>query len=186
MITLETRDDILSFLSSHSVVAELGVLKGDFSDKILKTINPSELVLIDSWDDEIFSGDVNGNNTRLYDAEELYSFVVKRFNQFKNVKIFQNKTDKILEFENDYFDFIYIDADHSYSAVKIDLENCFLKVKNNGILAGHDYGVNPDKTNNHYDFGVKKAVDEFCTKYNQKVKYICMDGCISFAIKICK
>lgn len=186
MITLETRDDILSLLSPRSVMAELGVLKGDFSDKILKTINPSELVLIDSWDGEIFSGDVNGNNTQLYEGEELYNFVVKKFDQFKNVRIFRNKTDKIQEFKNDYFDFIYIDADHSYDAVKIDLENCFLKIKNNGILAGHDYGINPNKTNNQYDFGVKKAVDEFCIKHNQKINYVCMDGCTSFAIRICK
>lgn len=186
MKTLETREDFLSMLTSNLIVAELGVLKGDFAEKILQKINPSELILIDWWNGEVFSGDVDGNNTELYDGEQLYNSITERFREFGSVKVFKSKTEKILEFEDSYFDFIYIDADHSYEAVKKDLENCYLKVKNGGYLAGHDYGINPIKAKNNYNFGVKRAVDEFCEKYNQKIDCICMDGCTSFVIKIVK
>lgn len=184
--TLETRDDLLLLLPPYPIVAELGVLKGDFSAKIIQKTNPSYLVLIDWWNGEVFSGDVDGNNTKLYNGEELYDFVLKRFESLKNVKIHKNKTEKILEFTDNYFDFIYIDADHSYEAVKKDLENCYPKVKNGGYLAGHDYGINKEKAKNNYDFGVKRAVDEFCIEFNQRIEYICMDGCTSFAIQIVK
>ncbi|HMS55783.1 MAG TPA: class I SAM-dependent methyltransferase [Fimbriimonadaceae bacterium] len=48
-------------------------------------------------------------------------------------------------------DFIFIDADHSYPAVKRDIRNFLPKVKPGGILAGHDYGHSPQ---------VRRAVDE--------------------------
>jgi hypothetical protein len=186
MKILPTRDELLSILPQNMKIAELGVLMGDFSEKILSKTNPSELILIDSWEGEIFSGDVDGNNMGLYSGENLYNFALNRFKDSQNVKIFRNRTEKILDFENEYFDFIYVDADHSYESVKKDLENCYTKIKNGGYLAGHDYGINPTKAHNIYDFGVKRAVDEFCQNFNQKIKYICEDGCTSFAIEIIK
>ena len=59
-------------------------------------------------------------------------------------------------FPDEYFDFIYIDADHNYDAVKSDLEAWWPKLKRGGLFCGHDYHmygqINTD---------VKKAVDEF-------------------------
>lgn len=49
-------------------------------------------------------------------------------------------------------DFVFIDANHAYDAVKDDLNAWFTKVKRGGIIAGHDY---------HNDPSVKAAVDEF-------------------------
>jgi cephalosporin hydroxylase len=51
-------------------------------------------------------------------------------------------------------DFIWIDADHTYEAVKEDIEAWFPKLKSHRYLAGHDYG-------NREFPGVKQAVDEF-------------------------
>jgi predicted O-methyltransferase YrrM len=47
---------------------------------------------------------------------------------------------------------VFIDADHSYEAVKSDIENYWTKLKTGGILAGHDYW--------EHDPGVIQAVDE--------------------------
>ena len=55
------------------------------------------------------------------------------------------------------FDFLYIDGNHRYEAVKSDLINYYPRVKKGGIISGHDYEFEgtPD---------VKKAVDEFFKK----------------------
>ena len=51
------------------------------------------------------------------------------------------------------FDYIYIDADHSYESVKADIETWLPFVKPSGIIAGHDYSA-------HFT-GVVTAVNEF-------------------------
>ena len=42
-------------------------------------------------------------------------------------------------FKDRVYDFIYIDADHSYEGVSRDIEQYLPKVKQNGIIAGHDW-----------------------------------------------
>lgn len=43
------------------------------------------------------------------------------------------------QFSNGYFDFIFIDGDHSYESVKQDIEMWLPKLKEDGVLAGDDY-----------------------------------------------
>ena len=38
-----------------------------------------------------------------------------------------------------FFDFIYIDTTHQYDQTVLELELAYKKIKNNGIVAGHDY-----------------------------------------------
>jgi predicted O-methyltransferase YrrM len=58
---------------------------------------------------------------------------------------------------NNYFDLIFIDADHSYQSVKKDILKYTSKLKKNGILAGHDIdypGVNKAVTEMIKDFDI--------------------------------
>ena len=57
-------------------------------------------------------------------------------------------------FEDGTLDFVFLDADHDYRAVRRDLEAWFPKVKRRGVLGGHDY-LHP-----HFP-GVRRAADEF-------------------------
>lgn len=57
-------------------------------------------------------------------------------------------------FDDGYFDFVYIDADHGYQSVREDIEAWWPKVKKYGILAGDDYV-------SYRKYGVIRAVDEF-------------------------
>jgi len=57
-------------------------------------------------------------------------------------------------------DFCFIDSDHAYESVKLDLETWWKKIKINGILGGHDYN-NPD---------VRRALDEFVKDKNVTVQ----------------
>ena len=61
------------------------------------------------------------------------------------------------KFPDESIDFLFIDADHSYEAVKKDLELWYPKVKHGGVISGHDY-TEP--------CGVKMAVDAFFTFTN--------------------
>lgn len=52
---------------------------------------------------------------------------------------FSTKDYVISTFSDSYFDFVYIDGDHSYAGAKADLRNYYAKVKRGGVIAGHDY-----------------------------------------------
>lgn len=52
---------------------------------------------------------------------------------------FSTKAEVVGSFPDSYFDFVYIDGDHSYNGAKSDLRNYFSKVRRGGIIAGHDY-----------------------------------------------
>lgn len=65
-------------------------------------------------------------------------------------------TDILPRLERQSFDLIFIDATHTYEAVKKDIELSFPLLTFGGLIAFHDY---EEKGNT--DFGVTQAVDEF-------------------------
>ena len=80
--------------------------------------------------------------------------------QYKNIIFYQkNIPDAINGMTNDYFDFIYIDANHDRKSVLRDIAISIPKLKNDGIICGHDY--------EHYQScEVKQAVDSVFPKEN--------------------
>lgn len=139
---------------------EIGVNKGEFSKLLLTHWNCKKLYLVDPWEkyseyNEIFHEHQNNFNETIKNLENFNE------EKYEIVKDYSSNASKL--FENDYFDFIYIDANHTYEAVKEDLELWYPKLKKNGIIMGDDY-INLESGKNIGNFGVRKAVDEFCLK----------------------
>lgn len=67
-------------------------------------------------------------------------------------------TDSVSRFADEFFDYIFIDGDHSYEATKQDIRNYYSKVKKGGIFAGHDINL-PE---------VARAAIEFCQEIGIK------------------
>lgn len=168
--------------------AEIGVFTGDFSKYLHSTLEPNHLALFDIFEGYCGSGDVDGNNMKFTYLENDH---IQLQDYFKghNVSIHKGNSNQTLPqiYEDDLFDMIYIDAEHTYESVIRDLELSYKKIKNNGFIMGHDYDVNPKKTEKNYDYtGVRQAVKEFCDKYKQQLFAKALDGCISFCIQIHK
>ena len=79
-------------------------------------------------------------------------------------------TDTALEFEDGYFDMIYIDTDHSYATTRDELAAYLPKMKPDGIIAGHDYSLGNWVTG--YRYGVIEAVHEFCVAHDWELLYL--------------
>jgi len=186
MKIFDNRNEMLTTLPEGLIIAEIGIFKGEFAKIILDTCKPSQLILIDPWEERVCSGDCDGNNMCCENGEILYNGVCKLFENNPTVQIKRNYSTSILDYPDNYFDMIYIDADHSYEGVKLDLKNSYQKIKNGGYIMGHDYDQNMNKSRTVYHFGVKQAVDEFCIIYKQEMIYKAMDGCTSFGMKISK
>jgi hypothetical protein len=169
MCKVTTREAFLrtcqQYLPKESKCVEIGVLDGDFSAQILDVLKPAELILIDPF---ITNEDLNYGAEfqylpTVYSTEKQYENVLNRFRD----EIFSGKItvyrqysyQATCRFPNEYFDFIYIDASHLYEDVKRDLDDWLPKLKQNGLICGHD--MVPSST-----FGVVKAVSEFYKEHN--------------------
>lgn len=183
IIIFDNRIEMIRNLNlENKIIAEIGVFTSKFSDYLLD-LNPKKLILIDPYIGKTHSGDQDGNNVEYYDMENLYNVVKNKYINNSKIILYKDFSYSVLPLYSDnYFDAIYIDGDHSYKGCKTDLELCYKKVKNNGLIMGHDFGINSKKTKIKKEFGVIDAVKEFCKKYNQKISYKGMDGCISYGI----
>lgn len=169
MINANVNRTELIALLPKGICAEIGVARGKFSKKILKRNQPTKLYLIDSW--ECFDlGYLDGNMVDQKDHNDRYTKVYNMFSHYDNVEIIRKRSTEALEtFDNNYFDWVYIDADHSYEGCLLDLNLADKKVKPTGIICGHDYLA---EGYSREGFGVNDAVDEFVKKNNYY--FICL------------
>jgi len=137
---------------------EIGVAEGNYSERILKTSNLTKFYLLDIWEVNSFGMNADPNN------ERRYRDVVKRMSVYgERVEIIRgNSLEEFKRFPDHYFDFIYLDANHEYEYIKLDIENWYPKCRMGGIFAGHDYFNGMTKRGL---CRVKDAVDEFCYLY---------------------
>ena len=130
-----SREKLLAALPKGGKVAEVGTFEGYFSRRIVEDCAPDEFHLIDV-DFGPFKETLAGNVTK-----------------------HRGDSSTILQsFPEGYFDWIYVDGDHSYQGVVKDLEAAHRAIKSGGHLMCNDYtnwmslAVMP--------YGVMKAVNE--------------------------
>jgi len=156
------RIDFLNDLPKNSICMEVGVHTGHWSKQIIEITNPKELHLVDIWQSPLTQYPNLKVNLVKYILKDLLVsnnvFFYKDY--FKT--LYQNNT-----FNKEYFDWIYIDANHSFLNVSQDLELSYNLVKKGGFITGDDY--------NHYHPEVMEAVDLFLKKLSNKVKLHYLD-----------
>ncbi|MDO6558197.1 class I SAM-dependent methyltransferase [Paraglaciecola chathamensis] len=158
------RENLLEYLPSNACVAEIGVDRGEFSRKIFDSCRPQKLHLIDAWHTERY------NDGLLEKVETSFSREI----QTKQVEINRGLSIEVVDsFQDDYFDWIYIDTSHDYITTKTELEAFSKKMKTNGIIAGHDYSMG--NWVEMFKYGVIEAVHEFCVNYNWEMIFITAD-----------
>ena len=125
--------------------AEVGVWKGHAISFLASQLSDRDIEIygIDLWADRTN----NEHYSHLTDADEQLSNIQRMYEH----NLEQTNTRHLIEdikgcswevadqFEDGYFDFVYIDAAHDYSSVIKDIEAWKPKVKKGGIFAGHDY-----------------------------------------------
>jgi predicted O-methyltransferase YrrM len=128
---MSKRASILSSLIKDTDIGiELGVADGYFSAQILSQSNIKMLYSIDMW-----AGD------RGHDIKQ-YKTAIKKLLKFANRNyIIKLKFEEALDlFDDNYFDFIYIDGyAHTGQDSGKTLYDWWPKLKSGGIFSGHDY-----------------------------------------------
>lgn len=187
MRVFPTRDDMIRALAKPgNKICEIGVFLGDFA-KVLASTEPSLLYLVDIWTGVCSSGNADGNNVIDAYLPSAYKKVLEWARPLSFVDVVRSPSWEALDLTKmNTFDIIYIDGDHSYEGVKRDLELAYMCIKDGGYICGHDYEMNPVKAKHNYEFGVKRAVSEFCAAKGLEICAKGEDGCVSFAIQVKK
>jgi hypothetical protein len=139
------------FKTSQLVGAEIGVFKGDNALNILQELPIKKLFLIDPY-----LSYMEGDTQVLpEEAEETARQKLSQYNQAIFIKKLSADAAKDI---HEPLDFVYIDGNHDYEHVKLDIKLYYPLVKDGGIIGGHDYYVN-------HNFGVLQAVNEFALEH---------------------
>ena len=170
----------LKNLNLNNKGVELGSFKGEFAKTILSGWE-GKLYMVDVWrpmKDEEYDDTSNHKNHM-----DAYSMAMNNIKGFETrgfmLRMDGNEASKL--FADESLDFVYIDANHTYEAVREDINNWYRKVKSGGLIMGHDYlpdyfyegkeeknqalytfpDGKPEEAQYAGMFGVNPAVDEF-------------------------
>ena len=166
-------DETWKRIPENSIGVELGVWKGESSEKFLR--KAKHLYLVDPWSvvayedsDEFgnyqgyldrYSKLVGSNNPK--DFQTFYDKIAQQVKtKFSNspVTICRCTTDDFFTNFTKQVDWVYVDALHSFDGCLNDLRKSRNIIKPGGSIFGDDYGGSK--------IGVTKAVDQFISETN--------------------
>jgi hypothetical protein len=118
--------------------AELGVWKGRTFLHVLKKCPKLTLIGVDLWEPQ--PGNDGPEDYIDWPHEQNESFVRDSARAFGKRAIIHkgSTTETATLVEDDSLDFIFVDADHSTEAVRNDILTWWPKVKDTGMIIGHD------------------------------------------------
>jgi len=153
---LSSREKLILEMKKGGHVAEVGVQKGTFSQFILENNFPAKLHLFDL-------------NFGAFKVAERFSEQIKA----GQVVLHEGYSSiELARLPDRYFDFVYIDGDHSYEGVQRDIAAAKTRIKEDGYLVFNDYTFwSPSEC---IPYGVVQAVNELCLKEGWKLKYFAL------------
>ena len=163
--------NLLRFLKLNGKGIEVGTAKGDYSELLLLHSNLLLLYSIDHWHEQSKEEYSDIANISQAEHDNNKTLTQQKLNKFGDRSKILNMTSEEASklFKDEELDFVYVDANHTYKAIKEDLGLWYSKVKKGGVFAGHDYLEGELSEGN---FGVKTAVDEMVKEKKEKV-FVC-------------
>ena len=160
--------------------AEIGVHLGDFSRRLLDRAKPARLHLIDPWlyraEPEYAEAWYGSTWADQDEMDRRHDHVVGRFQEqitSGRVKVHRAiSTVALATFPDWSLDWIYIDGDHTYDAVRRDLDLALAKVRPDGLIVCDDYGIA-----GWWNAGVTRAVDQIVASGRASRELIAMSQC---------
>lgn len=161
-----SRENFVYTLSKNIKVLEIGTGGGDYADFLLKNNVPSTLDLLDTFNSLDFYYE-NYVKIERFNNKTHLDYIKNKFKKYNNVNLLQGNSLNILPTITQQYDYIYIDADHTFDYVVKDLEYSSKILNNNGIIGLNDYSYKPKGTKGiPHDYDVIPAVNQFL--YNNK------------------
>jgi hypothetical protein len=140
----------------YKVGAEIGVFRGDFSEMVYQNIPDVKMYLVDPYLVDYEGARIERPQISLHEQRAHESL-----DQYNPVWVKKKSEEAHFDIPDNSLDFVYIDGNHKYDYVMLDLLLWIRKVRPGGIVAGHDY-----YESGRSECAAKKAVDDF-TNYHR-------------------
>jgi hypothetical protein len=160
-----TRVDMYKLFAElgYKVGCEVGVWTGKNAVNIFENIPGVKMFLVDPYRNYAYVRKPRGENR----IEKTKAGVFRKL-EGRNMEFLEMLSeDAIKQAPDNFLDFVYIDAEHTYDMAMLDIILWNRKVKEGGIISGHDYYHDPK-----HGVGVKWAVDDYVKAHNIKPLYI--------------
>lgn len=142
---LNERASVMMQVRKGGIGVEIGVHEGRFSQTILKIAQPKKLYLIDPWvyhadKDESLYGGPAMSQAKMNQRHDMVCRRLMAPIASGRVEILRMESQSALaQVADGSLDFAYIDGDHTYAAVKADLQGWLIKLRPEGLLIADDY-----------------------------------------------
>lgn len=159
-------------LKELDIAIEVGVWEGAYSHWIVNYLKPTNFYGVDPYEfreDYADSPDANvfAHQSKLDNLHDRTKAKLEE-NGLGGTLLRTTGIDAASRFDDNSIDFVYIDGDHSYDFVSNDIKAWWPKIKQGGILSGHDY--TPGNPQKGHVYGVIEAVTEHAEKYSLNVQ----------------
>lgn len=147
--------------------AEVGVWDGSTSDALLRELPNLELWMVDPWRPYVGESTIGDLSQESFDRAKDAALWWTDWAGGRRHVLREASPGAARRFADGSLDFAFIDGNHLYEPVRSDVLAWWPKIREGGLLAGHDYGVYRDASG---AWGVKQAVDEFAASLRLPVE----------------
>jgi predicted O-methyltransferase YrrM len=141
---------------SNKTMVEIGCFIGVSTE--LFALHAKKLVGVDLWGLDESYDEVSPKSIK-DEWKDIENIARARLDKYKNTKLIRDYSSNYAKSVTDLsIDLVYIDGSHTYNGVLLDLNSWYNKIKDGGVLSGHDYDQHT----------VKTAVNEFYVSKQMK------------------
>ena len=169
---LQSRLDLIRLFAhmKFEYGAEVGVWKGDFSNKTLEIVQTlKHYYLVDPWRHlEDWKKPFNKDNLTFTNIYKEATSKTKLGKYGYKVIVLRGMSEEVHgKVPENQLDYVYIDGDHTQKGICKDLYIWYNKVKPGGLICGDDYVNSHQHGTNFAPTKVKLVVDDFVKRYLQ-------------------
>lgn len=167
--TVPNRVALLGLVPPNGRCCEIGVLAGCYTEHILRVVRPRAFYAVDAWEhSRPIPTRVDGAFRMLapVDAEPIFRDRFADPIADGRVTVVRGRSPAVLDaIPAGGLDFAYVDGEHDYDSVLADLEGVLPKMREGGLIAGHDHCL-------IQRYGVVRAVAVFCDRWGLTLDYL--------------
>lgn len=161
---IELMTTVKEHLGDIDTAVEVGTYQGQFASVMIDRLEPNKFYAVDPL--KLFPG-MNSNPGHEFGSQQSLDRLagkVKHRLEIQGHTLIRDVSEKASQqFDDSSLDVVYLDADHSFTGCSSDIDYWFPKVREGGILAGHDY-CNGNPAKGHV-YGVIQAVAQLVDEY---------------------